>query len=249
MTSSQISSAPASVQRRCSPPEEAVRGRHQAHVGGDRLHDHRGQLRAVAVERLVERGLVVVGHDDGVGDGALGDAGGAREPEGGDAAPRRRRAARRRGRGSSRRTSGSSDARWRPGPAAPRSSPPRCPTRPGAPCRPTARARRWLRRARPRVRWARRTTCRRRPPAAPRRPPPGGRGRGSTRPTTARSRRSGGRRCRPGRGRRRRPRRTARRRPTRTSGPVSRRRPGCAPARASNSELTRGVRRRRVRGT
>ena len=86
----------------------------------------------------VERGEVVVGHDDRVGHRARRDAGRARQPERRDTAARLRPAARRRGRGSSRRTSRSSRGRSRRGRGAPRSSPPRCPTRRAAPSRPTA---------------------------------------------------------------------------------------------------------------
>ena len=102
------------------------------------------------------------GHHDRVGDGALGDAGRAGQPEGGDAAARRRRAARRRGRGSSRRTSGSSGR-----PVAPRASR----TAVIAASVPDDTSRTFStdgtrvgdrpRRARPRARSARRTTCRR----------------------------------------------------------------------------------------
>ena len=198
ITSSKTRSAPAAVQRRAQAFEEAVGRRHQAHVGGDRLHDHRREIGAVAVEGLVERGVVVVGHDDGVGDGALGDARGAGQAERGDAAAggdeqRVDVAVVAAGELQDLRATGRAA-----GEADRRSSPPRCPTTPGAPSRPTAPARRWPRPARPRVRSARRTTCRRPRRAAPPRRPPGARARGSTRPTTARSRGSGGRRCRTG---------------------------------------------------
>ena len=63
-------------------------GRDEAHVGGDRLDEHGGELVTVGVERGVERGDVVVRDDDRVGDRARGDAGRAREPERGDAAAR-----------------------------------------------------------------------------------------------------------------------------------------------------------------
>ena len=53
-----------------SPARKPSAGRDEAHVGGDRLDEHRGEVGAVAVERRVERGVVVVGDDDGVGDRA-----------------------------------------------------------------------------------------------------------------------------------------------------------------------------------
>ncbi len=61
--------------------EEPRGRRHQAHVGGDRLDDHGGE---VAVPRGL--GHHVVGHHDGVADRRLGDAGRPGEPE---RAPRR----------------------------------------------------------------------------------------------------------------------------------------------------------------
>ena len=140
ITSSKTSSAPCVVAAAAQPGEEAGAGGDEAHVGGDRLDEHRGELGAVRGERGVERGDVVVGHDDRVGDRAGRDPGRAGQPERRDAAAGLRRAARRRGRGSSRRTSRSSGGRSRRGRAAPRSSPPRCPTTPGAPSRPTAPA-------------------------------------------------------------------------------------------------------------
>ena len=46
------------------------RGGDEAHVGGDRLDEDRREVGAVLGERGVERGEVVVGHDDRVGDRA-----------------------------------------------------------------------------------------------------------------------------------------------------------------------------------
>ena len=54
--------------RRCS--RKPVSGGDEAHVRGDRLHEHRGELGAVLGERGVERGEVVVRDDDRVGDRA-----------------------------------------------------------------------------------------------------------------------------------------------------------------------------------
>ena len=59
--------------------EEAVVGRDEAHVGGDRLDD---DARGV----VVELGHLVVGRDDGVGHGGVGDAGRAGQAEGGEPA-------------------------------------------------------------------------------------------------------------------------------------------------------------------
>ncbi len=129
MTSSQTSSAPASVQRRRRPARKPSAGGDQAHVGGDRLDEHRRELGAVAVERVVERGVVVVGDDDGVGHRALGDARPNRAGRGWRRRCRRRRAGRRRGRGSSPanfRIFGPDRSRRARGGS--RSSPPRCPT-------------------------------------------------------------------------------------------------------------------------
>ena len=205
-----------------------------------------GPLRANAV---VERGVVVVRHDDGVGDGALGDAGRAREPERGDAAAR----------GDEQRVDVAVVAAGelhdlRPAGHAPRRGAP--PSSPASVPDETSRTfstdgtrARSPRRARPRGGSARRRTS---PPprrVAPPRRPSGARDRGSTRPTTARSRGSACRRCRRGRHPRRARRRTARRRPTRTSGPASRRRRGSRASARSKRELTIGVRRFRVRGT
>ena len=75
---------------------------------------------------------------------------------------------------------------------------------------------------------ARRTTCRRPRPAARPRRPPGARDRGSTRPTTARSRRSWWPSVSTMYAPCARRRRTVRRRPRRTPAPASSRRPGCA---------------------
>ena len=61
------------------PVEEAGRRGDDAHVGGDRLDDDGGDL-------VVELGHHVVRHDDRVGDGAVGNAGRARQSERGDAA-------------------------------------------------------------------------------------------------------------------------------------------------------------------
>ena len=81
MTSSKISSAPTRSHSARSPSRKPVLGRHQAHVGGDRLDDH---ARRVGVEL----GHLVVGRDDRVGDRGVGDAGRAGEAEGGQAAAR-----------------------------------------------------------------------------------------------------------------------------------------------------------------
>jgi hypothetical protein len=67
--------------------EEPRIGWDEAHVGGDRLDQHRGEVAAVLRERRIDRGDVVVGRDDGIGDGALGDARGAGQAERRDAAP------------------------------------------------------------------------------------------------------------------------------------------------------------------
>ena len=70
ITSSNTSSAPWRVARSRSAVEESGGGRDEAHVRGDRLDEDRRGLRAVLGERRVERGEVVVRHDDRVGDGA-----------------------------------------------------------------------------------------------------------------------------------------------------------------------------------
>ena len=67
------------VAGRPQPGQEALGRRHQAHVGGDRLHDHAGHL-------VVDLGDHVVGRDDGVGNRARRHAGGVRKAEGGHAA-------------------------------------------------------------------------------------------------------------------------------------------------------------------
>ena len=69
ITSSNTSSAPARVQRSRSRSRKPALGRNQTHVGGDRLHDHRREVGAERVERVLERGVVVERHHDGVGDG------------------------------------------------------------------------------------------------------------------------------------------------------------------------------------
>ena len=145
----------------------------------------------------VDRGEVVVGHDDGVGDRARRDPGGAGEPE-------RRHAA-----------AGRDEQRVEMAVVAAGELHDRVPAgrAPGEPHRghrrlgparhqphlldARARGRRSPRRAPPRARSARRRTCRRAPRPAPPRRCADRRGRGSTRPTTGRSRRSGCPRCRP----------------------------------------------------
>ena len=177
--------------------EEAGRGGDEAHVGGDRLDEDRREV--VLGEGGIDRGDVVVGHDDGVGHRTGGDARRSGDPERGDA------------------TAGGDEQRVEMTVVAAREledlgSPG------GAACQPHRRhrglgatrdqahlldaldaRRRSPRRARPHARSARRTTCRRPPPAGP---PPrcaDRRARGSTRPRTGRSRRSGDPRCRPAR--------------------------------------------------
>ena len=68
--------------------EEPGAGRDESHVRGDRLDEDRREVGAVLGERGVERGEVVVRHDDRVGDGAGGHAGRTGQPERRDAAAR-----------------------------------------------------------------------------------------------------------------------------------------------------------------
>ena len=63
ITSSKTSSAPDAVALGPQALEEAGRRRDEAHVGGDRLDDHAGDV-------VVELGHDVVRHDDRVGDRA-----------------------------------------------------------------------------------------------------------------------------------------------------------------------------------
>ena len=70
MTSSSTSSAPCRVQRSRSASRNPARGGDEPHVRGDRLDEDRRDVGTVLGERGVERGDVVVGHDDRVGDGA-----------------------------------------------------------------------------------------------------------------------------------------------------------------------------------
>ena len=67
------------VARGPQPFEEPGRRRDEAHVGGDRLDDHRGDV-------VVDLGHDVVGRHDGVGHRAGGHAGRARQAQGGHAA-------------------------------------------------------------------------------------------------------------------------------------------------------------------
>ena len=59
-----------------------------AHVGGRRLGDHRGDLSAALGEQRLQRRQVVVGQDDGLSGLGGGDAGGVRQAERGDARAR-----------------------------------------------------------------------------------------------------------------------------------------------------------------
>ena len=109
ITSSNTSSAPCSVQRRRQVLEEAGVGRDEAHVGGDRLDEHRRERRrrwpanaASSAATSLYGTTIVSATVPG------GDAGRARAGRASRRRCRRRRAARRGGRGSSRRTSGSS---------------------------------------------------------------------------------------------------------------------------------------------
>ena len=79
MTSSKISSAPTRSHSARSPSRNPGAGAIDAHVGGDRLDDHGGDL-------LVELRHLVVRHDERLGDRAGGHAGRAGQAERGHAA-------------------------------------------------------------------------------------------------------------------------------------------------------------------
>ena len=68
MTSSNTSSAPCCVHSDAERVEKTRRGRDEAHVRGDRFDEHGRDLGAGSSKTRVERGDVVVRHDDRVGD-------------------------------------------------------------------------------------------------------------------------------------------------------------------------------------
>ena len=133
ITSSKTSSAPTRSHSARSPSRNPGRGRDDAHVGGDRLDDHRGHV-------VVELGHHVVRHDHRLGDRTGRHAGRARAARAWRRRCRRRRAGRRWRRGSCRGRSRGGRARCSRGPGAPRCSSPRCPSSSAAPARSSARA-------------------------------------------------------------------------------------------------------------